>query len=195
MSSRLKAPQRREQLIEVATKIFAKWGYNAATTAAIADAAGVTEPILYRHFASKQEMFVAITRAMSEQTLRDWRQLTEKSGTAMEKIRRIAHEFPDHIRANEDAYHVIHGALSTSRDRKVLAVMKEHYSGIEKFFCKIIQDGQRDGEFRENLDPKVPAWQMINLGIGYAMIALNLQQFDHFSVEDAIEFIIRGLKS
>jgi AcrR family transcriptional regulator len=195
MSSRLKAPQRREQLIEVATKIFAKWGYNAATTAAIAEAAGVTEPILYRHFASKQEMFVAITRAMSEQTLRDWRKLSEKSGTAMEKIRRIAQEFPDHIRANEDAYHVIHGALSTSRDRKVLAVMKEHYSGIEKFFCKIVQDGQRDGEFRENLDPKVPAWQMINLGIGYAMIALNLQQFDHFSVEDAIEFIIRGLKS
>src|ERR1700722_951376 len=96
--SRLKAPQRREQLVEVATKIFAKWGYNAATTAAIADAAGVPEPILYRHFSSKQEMFVAIPRAMSEQTLRDWRQLTEKSGTAMEKIRRIAHEFPDHIR-------------------------------------------------------------------------------------------------
>jgi len=193
--SRLKAPQRREQLIEVATKIFAKWGYNAATTAAIAEAAGVTEPILYRHFASKQEMFVAITRAMSEQTLRDWRQLAEKSGTAMEKIRRIAREFPDHIRANEDAYHVIHGALSTSRDRKVLAVMKEHYTGIEKFFCKIVQDGQKDGEFRENLDPKIPAWQLINLGIGYAMIALNLQQFDHFSVEDAVEFIIRGLKS
>ena len=35
------------------------------TTAAIADAAGVTEPILYRHFSSKQGMFIAITRAMS----------------------------------------------------------------------------------------------------------------------------------
>jgi AcrR family transcriptional regulator len=193
--SRLKAPQRREQLIEVATRIFAKWGYNAATTAAIAEAAGVTEPILYRHFASKQEMFVAITRAMSVQTLRDWRELTQKSGTATEKIRNIAREFPAHIRANEDAYHVIHGALSTSRDRKVLAVMKEHYSGIERFFCKIVQDGQNEGEFRESLDPKVPAWQLINLGIGYAMIALNLQQFDHFSVEDAIEFILRGLKN
>jgi AcrR family transcriptional regulator len=193
--SRLKAPQRREQLIEVATRIFAKWGYNAATTAAIADAAGVTEPILYRHFASKQQMFVAITRAMSEQTIRHWHELTEKSPTSTEKIRAIAQHFPGHIRANEDAYHVIHGALATSRDRKVLAVMKEHYSEIERFFRKIVTDGQKAGEFRQNLDPGVPAWQLINTGIGYAMIALNLQQFDHFSVEDAIEYILRGLKA
>lgn len=192
--SRLKAPQRREQLIEVATKVFAKWGYNAATTAAIADAAGVTEPILYRHFSSKQEMFVAITRAMSQQTLRHWQELISRPISAVEKIRTIAREFPNHIRENEDAYHVIHGALATSRDRKVMAVMKEHYAGIEKFFCKIIQDGQKDGEFQEKIDAKVPAWQLINIGIGYAMIALNLQQFDHFSVEDAIEFMLRGMK-
>lgn len=191
---RLKAPQRREQLIEVATKIFAKWGYEGGTTAAIAEAAGVTEPILYRHFASKQELFVAITRAMSVQTLRRWQELTQNAGSATEKIRTVAREFPNHIRANEDAYHVIHGALATSRDRKVLAVMKEHYAEIERFFSKIVTDGQKAGEFRLDLDPRVPAWQLINVGIGYAMIALNLQQFDHFSVEAAIEFILRGLK-
>src|SRR5438067_12182421 len=66
---RLKAPQRREQLIEVATKLFAKWGYDATTTAAIAEAAGVTEPILYRHFDSKQELFVAIVPSASELTM------------------------------------------------------------------------------------------------------------------------------
>jgi AcrR family transcriptional regulator len=191
---RLKAAQRREQLMEVATKVFAKWGYNAATTAAIAAAAGVTEPILYRHFSSKQELFVAITRAMSRQTVRHWHELTADSTSATEKIRTIAREFPNHIRRSEDAYHVIHGALSTSRDRKVLVVMKEHYAQIENFFRTIIEDGQKAGEFRSDLDVKVPAWQLINLGIGYAMIALNLNQFDHFSVEEAVEFILRGLK-
>ena len=178
----------------VATKIFAKWGYNATTTAAIAEAAGVTEPILYRHFSSKQELFVAITRAMSQQTLKKWHELTEDEESSTKKIRKIAREFPSHIRKLEDAYHVIHGALSSSRDRKVLGVMKEHYREIEKFFSKIVTDGQSGGEFRRDLDPKIPAWQLINVGIGYAMIALNLQQYDHYSVEDAIEFILRGLK-
>jgi AcrR family transcriptional regulator len=192
--ARLKAAQRREQLIEVATKIFAEWGYSAATTAAIAEAAGVTEPILYRHFKSKQELFVAITQAMSEQTLFYWKHLMGKSATPTETIRVIAREFPNHIRRMADAYHVIHGALTTSRDRKVLAVMKEHYTEIERFFAAIIGEGQKTGEFRRDLDPRVPAWQLINVGIGYAMIALNLQQFDHFSIEQAIEFILRGLK-
>jgi AcrR family transcriptional regulator len=193
--ARLKAAQRREQLMEVATKVFAKWGYNAATTAAIADAAGVTEPILYRHFSSKQELFVAITRANSRHTLEQWRRLIEPAKTSIDKLRLIAREFPNHIKSNENAYHVIHGALAVSRDRKVLSVMKEHYSEIEKFFCKIVEDGQKAGEFKKDLDSKVPAWQLINVGIGYAMIALNLKQTNHFPVEQAIEFVLRGLKN
>lgn len=192
---RLKAPQRRKQLIEVATGVFAKWGYSAATTAAIAEAAGVTEPILYRHFSSKQELFIAITKAMSDQTMRHWHGLIDNASTSTDKIRTIAREFPNHVRRLEDAYHVIHGALVCSRDRKVLNMMREHYTGIERFFSTIIIDGQNAGEFRRDLDPRIPAWQLINVGIGYAIIALNLQQFDHFPVEGMIEFILRALKT
>ena len=43
--------------IDVATKQFAKHGFDAATTASIAKAAGVTEPILYRHFDSKRALY------------------------------------------------------------------------------------------------------------------------------------------
>ena len=42
--------------MDVATKLFARNGYEATTTAAIAEAAGVTEPILYRHFEGKQDL-------------------------------------------------------------------------------------------------------------------------------------------
>jgi AcrR family transcriptional regulator len=192
---RLKAPQRREQLIAVATKIFAKWGYSATTTAAIAKAAKVTEPILYRHFSSKEQLFVAITRAMSKQTLSHWNELTDDIPTSTEKIRKIAREFPNHLLRLKDAYHVIHGALTSSRDRKILSVMKEHYKQIEKFFRTIVIKGQKAGEFRKDIDPGVPAWQLINTGIGYAMISLNLRSFHNFSVEDAIDFILRGLKA
>ena len=73
--------------------------------------------------------------------------------------------------------------------------MREHYTRIEEFFVGIVKEGQAAGVFRADLDPKVPAWHLITIGIGYAMIALNLSQFDHFSVGDAIEFILRGLKA
>src|SRR5207302_4742097 len=90
---RLKAPQRREQLVEVATKLFAKHGYEATTTAAIAEAAGVTEPILYRHFKNKQEMFVAIVREMSDQTMANWRELVSEARDPSDRIRRVAESF------------------------------------------------------------------------------------------------------
>jgi AcrR family transcriptional regulator len=190
---RLKAPQRREQLIEVATRLFAKSGYDATTTSAIAEAAGVTEPILYRHFDSKQELFVAIVRNVSELTLAHWREIIGEVNDPAEKIRRIAQEFPDHVRHLSDAYHVIHGALATSRDRKVAAVMKEHYAQIEKFFVQIITTGQAAGIFRPQLDPKGPAWQLIMTGIGYALIALRLQAPEQGLIKNAIESILRGM--
>jgi len=193
--ARLKAPERREQLIEVATKLFARHGYEATTTAAIAESAGVTEPILYRHFKSKQELFVAIVRAMSDQTMHEWRELIEGVTDPAERIRRVASEFPTHIQKLSDAYHVIHGALATSRDAKVLKVMREHYEQIEEFFVSVVTEGQRAGVFHKSMDPRVPAWQLIHTGIGYAMISLNLSQFDQPLIAQAIEFILRGLKT
>ncbi len=190
---RLKAPQRREQLIEVAGKLFAKWGYEATTTAAIAEAAGVTEPILYRHFDSKQELFVAIVRNVSEQTLAHWQEIIAGETDSAQQIRRIAEEFPSHVRQLADAYHVLHGALASSRDKKVLAVMKEHYAAIEQFFVQIIERGQKAGIFRPHLDPSGPTWQLIMTGIGYAMVALNLHTPDQTSIKNAIESILRGI--
>src|SRR3982751_5355065 len=147
---RLKAPQRREQLMEVATKLFARNGYEATTTAAIAEMAGVTEPILYRHFKSKQELFVAIVKAVSDRTFRHWEEVIKGVDDPAEQIRRVASEMPQHMEKLADAYHVLHGALATSRDKKVLAVARDHYAQIEKFFAKIVSDGQKAAVFRKN---------------------------------------------
>jgi AcrR family transcriptional regulator len=192
---RLKAPQRREQLMEVATKLFARNGYEATTTAAIALAAGVTEPILYRHFKSKQELFVAIVKAVSDRTMKHWQDLIAGVSDPAEQIRRIAAEMPSHMEKLADAYHVLHGALATSRDKKVLAVMREHYAQIERFFAKVIQEGQKTGVFRKNLQPRGAAWQLIITGIGYGMIGLNLTQLDRPMIDTAIESILRGLRN
>ena len=191
--ARLKAPQRREQLIAVATKVFAKYGYDATTTAKIAEEAGVTEPILYRHFGSKQELFIAITREMSKRTLAHWRDLIGSIDDPATQLREIAKQFPGHLKQVGDAYRVIHNALTTSRDRKVLMVLREHYRQIEVFFTGIITAGIKRGVFRE-IEPKTPCWHLINTGLGYAMVTLNLAPMDTFCVEGAIEFLLRGLK-
>jgi AcrR family transcriptional regulator len=192
--SRLKAPQRRQQLIAVATKQFAKFGYDAATTAAIADAARITEPILYRHFGSKQELFTAITREVSVRTLKRWKELTDPIDDPADQLREIAKTFPAHLKELSDAYRVLHNALTTSRDRKVVAVLREHYKQIESFFNIIINVGIKRGIFRSK-NAKTASWMLTNVGLGYSLMTLNLAPFETFDVEAAIDFILRGLKS
>ena len=52
--------ERRRQLIEVAIDLFSRKGFSGTTTKEIAAAAGVTEAIIFRHFATKQDLYKAI---------------------------------------------------------------------------------------------------------------------------------------
>ena len=57
---RLPAEQRRLNLIEAAIELFSRKGFSGTTTKEIAAAAGVTEAIVFRHFATKQDLYSAI---------------------------------------------------------------------------------------------------------------------------------------
>lgn len=57
---RLTAEDRKQQLIEVAIDLFSKKGFGGTTTKEIAAAAGVNEAIIFRHFATKQQLYAAI---------------------------------------------------------------------------------------------------------------------------------------
>jgi TetR/AcrR family transcriptional regulator len=57
---RLSADERKQQLIEVAIDLFSKKGFGGTTTKEIAAAAGVNEAIIFRHFATKQQLYAAI---------------------------------------------------------------------------------------------------------------------------------------
>jgi AcrR family transcriptional regulator len=75
---RLPALERRALILEVARTLFARNGFHATGTNELAAAAGCSEPIIYKHFASKQALFAAVIescalemRTLLEQTLAD----------------------------------------------------------------------------------------------------------------------------
>lgn len=59
-AARLPAARRRRQLLDVALEAFASRGYHATSMNDIADAAGVTKPVLYQHFGSKRELYLEL---------------------------------------------------------------------------------------------------------------------------------------
>lgn len=60
MPARLPAQARRDQLLAVALATFARQGFHATSMNGVADAAGVTKPVLYQHFASKRTLYLEL---------------------------------------------------------------------------------------------------------------------------------------
>ena len=65
-SARLPRSARRRQLLGAAQEVFVAQGYHAAAMDDIADAAGVSKPVLYQHFPSKLELYLALLDQHSE---------------------------------------------------------------------------------------------------------------------------------
>ena len=66
---RLTAEQRRQQLFVVALELFARRGYRATTMDDIADAAGVTKPLVYQHFSSKRALYLELVNSIAQELL------------------------------------------------------------------------------------------------------------------------------
>jgi AcrR family transcriptional regulator len=62
MTTRMPAAERRAQLLDVALSVFGEQGFHDTSMNDIADAAGVTKPVLYQHFGSKRALFLEVLR-------------------------------------------------------------------------------------------------------------------------------------
>jgi AcrR family transcriptional regulator len=61
---RLSSKERRLQIIEKATELFSQLGYDQTTMARLALSCGISEPALYRHFSSKEELFAEVLKSL-----------------------------------------------------------------------------------------------------------------------------------
>jgi AcrR family transcriptional regulator len=104
---RLRAAERRAQLLGVARRLFARDGYRGASMESIAEAAGVTKPVLYQHFSSKRALYEALLAG-------ELARLTEELETAFsqaegneERLRRGFGAYVDFVDRHEDAFRLL----------------------------------------------------------------------------------------
>lgn len=68
-TARLPAEQRRAAIIVAVRRVFAERGFHGTTTRALAEAAGVSEALLFKHFPDKEALFSAMQLACSSQDM------------------------------------------------------------------------------------------------------------------------------
>lgn len=105
--TRMTGAQRRQRILDVAADLFAARGYHSTSVAEIAAAAGITKPVLYDHFASKQRLFIELM-----EDIRD--ELTSRGAAAMHadadvetRVRAAVEAFFDYVEQRPAAARVL----------------------------------------------------------------------------------------
>ncbi len=121
---------RKAQILKESTRLFSDAGYDKVTIKQIADACSITEPALYRHYASKEAIYDSVLDAI------EVRLGTDDLFTALEKhseIQPFLEEFAIHIihyfTKNEDIYRLLlFSALrGHSKAKKVYQMIRGSY--------------------------------------------------------------------
>src|SRR5690349_17886819 len=84
------APGRREQILTVAARLFARRGYHGVSIADLGAAVGISGPALYRHFPGKEALLAEMLVGISEHLLAGGREITaDTAGTPDELLDRL----------------------------------------------------------------------------------------------------------
>lgn len=195
--SRLPAPMRRQQLLDTAASVFADRGYARATTAELAKAANVTEPIIYRHFASKKELFIALIDRTGEETLRLWKQQLHSAPDPAERLRKLIGANPMVGNRGRGGYRVILQAMTEINDSDILAALVHHIGALHEFMTNEVVRAQEAGFVSKRFSPEISAWMLLHLGLGYGVLAPlgipgHAQDESGVRVREVIEQLVLG---
>lgn len=167
----MKGADRRRQLLEASVACFSEFGYQGTTTAKLAKAAHVSEPVLYQHFASKQDLFVALLEEMAREVIRVWRKAIAPLRSPLDQLRVIMRLNP----ATADPrgrhlYRIIFSAQAEFNEPTIQAALRTHYQQYAQFLGNLIKRSQRAGLVRKDVSAVGLAWQLIHSAIGFALI-------------------------
>lgn len=130
---RLPAARRRKQLLDVALRVFAERGFHPTSMNDLAEAAGVTKPVLYQHFGSKRELYLELLEDVGTQLRESIGKATSEAATPREQVQRGFAAYFRFVADREAAFQILFGGGSR-RDEEFAA----HVHRVEEMVADAI---------------------------------------------------------
>jgi AcrR family transcriptional regulator len=169
--ARMSADQRRQHFIDAALHLFSTRGFRGTTTRAIAEAAGVSEALLFRHFPTKDDLYAAILRQKAQQAGFDTRlktlQRLAARGEDVKLVHHLVRAILENYQRDPDFERLM---LYASLEGHELAAASQQLFGVPAFtfLREYVQERQRAGVFRSG-DPALVVFGLVALPAYFAM--------------------------
>jgi AcrR family transcriptional regulator len=179
----------RKRILAAARRRFETYGYRRTSIAEIARDAGIAVGTVYRYFAGKEAVFLAVIEDLNDAWLAESRTALDGPGSAMDRMRRLG---AASIRfAAENA--LITAIAMRDTDIVFAPLLERVYDDLRRqnvaMMADVIRDGIREGSFRD-IDPERAAYVLFMTGG-----MLSLQQ--HYPYEELMpvfeEIVYQGL--
>jgi AcrR family transcriptional regulator len=170
-SRRLTADERRRTIVQAALRVFAAGSYAGSTTAEIAREAGVSEPLLYRHFPSKRDLWAACLDAAWE----EFREAFDRASDELLAARRNGGGSATGAASNGLLLPAssarwkkammpnlwIQGITEAGEDREIRKHVARHMRAVHDHVAAAIRRGQGAALIPADRNPDAEAWVMI----------------------------------
>jgi AcrR family transcriptional regulator len=163
---RLPSPERRAAILRAALPRFAAGGYSGTTTRDLARAAGVTEPVLYRHFPSKADLFAEVLRGVEERILERLAEAVRGVEGVRGRLSALAAALEPTVTALADEFRVLNGAAATRSDVATAAAVRATYARLGAFLAQAV----RTKDLRRGLDPVTVGHFLLEVGLGASLV-------------------------
>jgi AcrR family transcriptional regulator len=147
--------ERREEILALASRIFADKGYASTTVREIADAAGILSGSLYHHFDSKESMLDEIMHGFLDYTVAQYRATVDKGGDPLDVLRALVREAFKSLGGNPAALAVMINEFNFLVQFPRFAYLREGAEETERLWVGVIEEGMRTGVFRSDLDARM----------------------------------------
>jgi AcrR family transcriptional regulator len=137
VSLRLPAPERREQILQVALEVFAKNGFHGSSMNEVAEAVGVTKPVLYQHFESKRSLYQALLDDVGERLITEIAKATVEAPDGRSQAERGFRAYFRWVHHDRDAFLLLF-ASGARRDDEFNTAVRRITAGVADAIAPLI---------------------------------------------------------
>jgi len=138
-SMRLPRSARREQLLGAAREVFVAQGYHAAAMDDIAERAGVSKPVLYQHFPSKRELYLALLQLHTDELLQSVRDALTSTTDNKQRVAATMATYFAFIDSGSDAFRLVFES-DLRNDPEVTELVNAVSEGCAEAIASVIRD-------------------------------------------------------